>query len=109
MTSTTITRSPGSQSGPAPEPGAEVAAEQSVTAESAAPTINYTSIYVSSVLAVSVFFFLGVGIPLAIALDSVSGGLALGAFTAFWGGPSFGVMTGSARVSAFQERHGLHD
>lgn len=68
-----------------------------------APPINYRAIYVSSILAVSFLFFVGVGVPLSFELG-LKGGLGLGAFTAFWGGPSFGVMTGSARVSARMER-----
>lgn len=112
MATTTTTRSTAPQQVVAPEPAAvepqaPPTSEPVVAADNDEPTINYRSIYVSSILAVSLVFLVGVGVPTAFALDSWSAGLAIGAFTAFWGGPSFGVMTGSARVSAWHERHGI--
>lgn len=87
--------------------GEKTVAQPKVQTEAAAPKINFRAIYVSSILAVTALFLVGVGVPMAIFLDSMSGGFALGAFTAFWGGPSFGVMVGSARVAAFEEKYGL--
>ena len=38
-------------------------------------------------------------------LNDYMAGFGLGGFCAVWGGPSFGVMAGSARVSAWFEAH----
>lgn len=65
---------------------------------------NYVAIYGSSIFAVSMLFLLGVGIPSAMIYGNTTG-LGLGAFCAFWGGPSFGVMAGSARLSAWHEKN----
>lgn len=67
----------------------------------------YFSLYMSSIIAVSLIFLVGVAIPAAMVYDATTG-WALGAFCAFWGGPSFGVMTGSARVSAWLEENEGH-
>lgn len=66
--------------------------------------IPYARLYVSSILAVSVLFLVGAGVPMALYLDDLWGGMGLGGMCALWGGPSFGVMTGSARVSGYMER-----
>ena len=65
---------------------------------------NYVSIYTSTIFAVTVAFLLGVAIPAAMVYGNAVG-WGLGAFCAFWGGPSFGVMAASARVSAWYEKH----
>jgi len=66
--------------------------------------IPYARIYVTSILAVAALFLLGVGTPLAMYLDDFWSGMGLGGMCALWGGPSFGVMAGSARVSGYMER-----
>jgi len=69
---------------------------------------NYRQpIFVSSIIATTVVFLLGVGIPAWFAYGPAMG-LGLGGMCAFWGGPSFGVMVGSARVLLFEEKHGIH-
>ncbi len=70
------------------------------------PELNYTKVYLSSIAWISILFAVGVGVPVSLVLDDWMGGMGLGFFTAFWGGPSFGVMLGSARVSAWQEKYG---
>ena len=90
-------------------PSKDAVRDRAPTAQAEAPEINYVGIYLSSILAVSFFFLVGVGVPLAFAMDSLQAGAALGLFTALWGGPSFGVMAGSARVSAWEEKYGSHD
>lgn len=65
---------------------------------------DFRSIYTSTILAVSLAFLFGVGLPAAMVYGNTTG-WALGAFCAFWGGPSFGVMAASARVSAWYEKH----
>ena len=60
---------------------------------------NYVSIYGSTIFAMTVIFLVGVGVPAAMAYGKAVG-WGIGAFCAFWGGPSFGVMAASARVSA---------
>ena len=65
---------------------------------------NYVSIYGSTIFAMTVIFLVGVGIPAAMAYGNAVG-WGIGAFCAFWGGPSFGVMAASARVSAWYEKH----
>ena len=89
---------------------AQVAASASVT--DSAPTSvaegpNYLAIYTSSILAVSLLFLLGVAVPAAMVYGNATG-WGLGAFCAFWGGPGFGVMVGSARVSVWNEKHEAH-
>jgi len=70
-------------------------------------TPPYVSLYASSIIGVSLAFLIGVAVPAAMIYGTTIG-LALGLFCAFWGGPSFGVMTGSARVSAWLEAHEEH-
>lgn len=65
---------------------------------------NYVSIDASIIFAVIVVFFLGVALPTSMVYGSATG-WGLRAFCAFWGGPSFGVMAASARVSAWYEKH----
>ena len=65
---------------------------------------NYVSIYASSIFAMSMLFLLGIAIPASMAYGSATG-WGLGAFSAFWGGPSFGVMAASARVSTWYDKH----
>lgn len=65
---------------------------------------NYVGIYASSIFAVTMVFLLGVGIPMAMVYGSAAGA-GVGAFSAFWGGPSFGVMAASARVSTWHDKH----
>lgn len=65
---------------------------------------NYVAIYSSTIFAVSVIFLLGVAVPTAMVYGNATG-WGLGAFCAFWGGPSFGVMAASARVSAWYEKY----
>lgn len=80
----------------------DVAAEQ-VGAD--AP--NYVSIYAGSIAVVTLLFLIGVGLPAAIVYGTATG-LGLGGTCAFWGGPSFGVMVASARVSTWFDEHGEH-
>lgn len=68
---------------------------------------NYVSIYATSILAVTLVFLIGVGAPAAMAFGGAAG-WGLGAMCGFWGGPSFGVMVGSARVSSWFDKHGEH-
>jgi hypothetical protein len=70
-------------------------------------TPNYVAIYGSTILVVSMLFLLGVGIPAAFVYGNATG-VALGVFCALWGGPSFGVMAGSARVSIWYDKHESH-
>lgn len=64
---------------------------------------NYVAIYASSVLAMTALFFIGVAVPCAMFLEGWKIGVGVGAMFAFWGGPSFGVMLGAARVSMWFE------
>jgi hypothetical protein len=84
-------------------PAVPVAAEAQAKAETP-DRPNYVSIYASTIFAVTVVFLLGVALPTAMVYGNATG-WALGAFCAFWGGPSFGVMAASARVSAWYEKH----
>lgn len=68
---------------------------------------NYFSIYGSTIFAVTMLFLLGVGIPAAFVYGNATGA-ALGVFCALWGGPSFGVMAGAARVSIWNDEHEAH-
>ncbi len=68
---------------------------------------NYFSIYASTIFAVSMLFLFGVGIPAVFVYGNATGA-ALGVFCALWGGPSFGVMAGSARVSIWNDKHESH-
>lgn len=79
------------------------AAEQ-LTWDEGVANIPFVKIYVSSIAFVALAFLLGVGVPTSMYLDDWVGGMGLGGMCALWGGPSFGVMTGSARVSAHMER-----
>jgi len=67
---------------------------------------NFVSIYASTIFVVTMVFLLGVGLPTAFVYGNATG-WGLGAFCAFWGGPSFGVMAASARVSAWYEKHDM--
>lgn len=60
-------------------------------------------IYVSSILCVTVLFFVAVTVPCALAFGW-SAGIGLGAMCAVWGGPGFGVMAAGARVELARER-----
>jgi len=66
---------------------------------------DYVSIYASSILAMTALFFLGVAVPSLMFFEGWKIGVGVGAMFAFWGGPSFGVMLGAARVSAWFERN----
>lgn len=63
------------------------------------PVKTTAAIYTESILAMTLLFVVGVGVPTWIGYNSVSAGLALGLFSAFWGGPGFGVMAAGARMS----------
>ncbi len=64
---------------------------------------DYASIYLSSILAMTAVFFVGVAAPGTYLLDSWQIGVGVGAMFAFWGGPAFGTMLGAARVAAWFE------
>lgn len=55
--------------------------------------------------------FFGVGIPMSLSMDSWINGFAVGAFTALWGGPGFGLMAGMAlhtlHTENWEKRHGI--
>ncbi|MEM7096562.1 MAG: hypothetical protein AAF567_26400 [Actinomycetota bacterium] len=53
-------------------------------------------IYVSSIVAVTALFFVGIAVPCGLAFGWPAG-IGLGAMCAFWGGPGFGVMVAGAR------------
>ena len=89
-----------------PSPVVSAAAASAARASEAAP--NYVRIYAASIAVVTMLFLVGVGAPVAWYLGDAAAGFGLGAFCAFWGGPSFGVMAASARVSAWFEEHGEH-
>jgi hypothetical protein len=84
---------------------AQAAAETQAQAETPERP-NFVSIYASTIFAVAMVFLLGVGLPTAFVYGNATG-WGLGAFCAFWGGPSFGVMAASARVSAWYEKHDM--
>ena len=65
---------------------------------------NFRSIYTSTIFAMAMLFLFGVGIPCAMVYGNTVG-VGLGVMCAFWGGPSFGVMAASARVSSWYEKH----
>lgn len=69
---------------------------------------NHLMIYSSSIFATLLLFLGGVSVPASMVYGNPTG-WALGAFCAFWGGPSFGVMVGSARVSSWYDRNGGHE
>lgn len=73
------------------------------TAQATKP--DYLSIYASSVMAMTALFFLGVAVPAAMFFEGWKTGVGVGAMMAFWGGPSFGVMLGAARVSSWFEKN----
>lgn len=73
----------------------------------AAERPNIVAIYATSIAVVGLLFLVGVGVPVAMVYGNATG-FGIGAMCAFWGGPSFGVMTGSARLSAWLEAHGEH-
>ena len=57
------------------------------------------TIYVESIIAMTLLFIVGVGVPTWIGYGSLDAALALGLFSAFWGGPGFGAMAAGARLS----------
>ncbi len=57
-----------------------------------------------SIVVASLVFFLGVGLPMWWFTGSVWDGIGLGAFTAFWGGPGFGLMAAGAIWAHRHER-----
>jgi len=61
------------------------------------------SIYLSSIFWMTMLMLFGVGIPCWLAFGP-NWGLSLGAMSAFWAGPGYGVMLGASRVSLRQER-----
>lgn len=71
-------------------------------ARAAEPSVMRTC--VTSILAMTVVFFFVVAIPSWLAFDDALTGVGLGAMSAIWMGPSFGVVTASARLSEH-----LHD
>ena len=79
-------------------------AEDRADTAAATAEIDYLGIYARSIFAMTVVFLIGVGVPVSIFLDNFVHGFGLGAMCAVWGGPSFGVMAGSAGVSTQLER-----
>lgn len=96
---------------PAPESrivsAAARAAGQTVAQAEISDRPNYVAIYASTIFAMIMLFLLGVAIPASMVYGNAVG-WALGGFCAFWGGPSFGVMAASARVSSWYEKHDEH-
>jgi len=60
-------------------------------------------IYISSILWTTLAMFLVAGIPSLIAFN-LAWGAALGAMSAVWAGPGYGVMIAGARVALQEER-----
>ncbi len=60
-------------------------------------------ILLTSVVIASLVFFLGVGLPMWWLTGEIWDGIGLGAFTAFWGGPGFGLMAAGAIWGARRE------
>ncbi len=72
---------------------------------------NQRTTLIRSVTIASVVMLFGVGIPLSLYMESWVNGFAVGAFTALWGGPGFGLMAGMAlhtlHTEIWEERHGI--
>ena len=89
---------------PAPKSHTVSTAAKAAAETEVADRPNYRSIYTSTIFAMSILFLLGVGIPCAMVYGNAAG-WGLGVMCAFWGGPSFGVMAASARISSWYEKH----
>lgn len=63
---------------------------------------------VVGVAVVTLVMFIGVALGMWLLTGEPIDGLAVGAFTAFWGGPGFGVMAGSATFAVLEARHARH-
>lgn len=66
---------------------------------------------IRSISLTSFIMLFGVGIPLSLYMESWVNGMAVGAFTALWGGPGFGLMAGMAlhvlHTENWEKRHGI--
>ncbi|MGB6057497.1 MAG: hypothetical protein WBF71_04470 [Microthrixaceae bacterium] len=69
------------------------------------------STLIRTVSVASFVMLFGVGIPLSLYMDSWVNGFAVGAFTALWGGPGFGLMAGMAlhtlHIENWEKKHGI--
>lgn len=66
--------------------------------------IPFGPILKTSVLVTTLVMLFAVGVPMWLLTGQIWDGIGLGVFTAFWGGPGFGVMAAGARWTALQER-----
>lgn len=69
------------------------------TGTTARPLKTTQTIYVESIIVMTLLFVVGVGLPTWIGYGSLDAALALGLFSAFWGGPGFGAMAAGARIA----------
>ena len=65
------------------------------------------TIYIQSVIAMTALFIVGIAVPTWIAMGDASFAIGLALFSAFWGGPGFGVMAGGAWIAMQEARLGL--
>lgn len=81
--------------------------EQSAVVESTTRSedVRFGPIAGWTVLMTTLVLFLGVGVPMWQLTGQVWDGIGLGAFTAVWGGPGFGVMIAGAIWTARTEGH----
>lgn len=64
--------------------------------DESAPTVEFGPLLVRTVLVTTVSAVLGIGLPMWWLTGQVWDGVGLGVFTAFWGGPGFGLMIAGA-------------
>ena len=65
--------------------------------------LNLGRLFLTSMLTTALVLFLGVGVPMWALTGQIWDGVGLGAFTAFWGGPGFGLMAAGAMWTARSE------
>ena len=73
-------------------------------AKSSTRFIEPQTIYAQSVAAMTALFIVGIAVPTWVAMGDAGFAIGLALFSAFWGGPGFGVMAGGARVAMQEAR-----